>query len=134
MNPKHNDRSEADFKKLVWAVSLFFLLNNQLWRCHLQGQHQLVIEEQKRLDLLKQVHDDLGHKRDLHSKKQVIGPILVAPPGSGREMVQADLSYLPRAANPEYPDTTYSCDAGGAFPESVHRHYEDALLAVRAFP
>ena len=62
MDPQRNGRSESDFKKLVRAASPFFILNDQLWRRHPQGRHQLVIQEHKRLDLLKQVHDDLGHK------------------------------------------------------------------------
>jgi hypothetical protein len=62
LDPQRKGQSESDFKKLVRAASPFFMLNGQLWRRHPQGRHQLVIPEHKRLDLLKQAHDNLGHK------------------------------------------------------------------------
>lgn len=57
-----SDMSDLEFKRLVRSASDFFIQDDQLWRKDRQGKHKLVISSDKRLHLLKQAHDDLGHK------------------------------------------------------------------------
>ena len=40
-----------------------FLLDNWLWKKDRHRKHKLVIAEDRRLSLIKQAHDDLGHKK-----------------------------------------------------------------------
>ena len=43
-------------------MTKLFVLGDKLWRRHLEGRHQLVINEPKRYELIRQAHDKLGHK------------------------------------------------------------------------
>ena len=45
-------------QKLIRLASDFFVLDGKLWHKDQQGRHKLVVEETKRLDLIKQAHDD----------------------------------------------------------------------------
>ena len=54
--------SDQDIQQFVRYATDFFILDGQLWRKDRQGKHKLVITKEKRLDLMKQAHDDLGHK------------------------------------------------------------------------
>ena len=49
-------------KKFIKSVTEFFVLDNKLWRKDRQGRHKLVIKEEKRLRLIQEAHDSLGHK------------------------------------------------------------------------
>jgi Integrase zinc binding domain len=40
----------------------YFVLNDKMWKKDRQGRHRLVIQEEKRLVLIRQAHDKLGHK------------------------------------------------------------------------
>ena len=40
----------------------FFILNQRLWRRRPDGRHQLYIPPDRQLSILKEAHDDLGHK------------------------------------------------------------------------
>jgi hypothetical protein len=55
--------SEDNFKKLVRAATGYFLQDGRLWKKDSRNKHKLVIrDEEKRLDLIRQAHDSLGHK------------------------------------------------------------------------
>ena len=54
--------SDQDMQRFVRAASEFFLLDEQLWKKDRRGRHKLVVREEKRLGLIRQAHDDLGHK------------------------------------------------------------------------
>ena len=54
--------TEREIQRFVKRASKFFVTGSQLWRKHAQGRNQLVIPEDRRLGLLGQAHDDLGHK------------------------------------------------------------------------
>jgi hypothetical protein len=41
----------------------FFFSNGKLWRCDTHGKHKIVVPKEKRYELLKEVHDILGHKK-----------------------------------------------------------------------
>jgi hypothetical protein len=62
-NFTHTVTGADSLSKMVKRASRFFVINNQLWKKNVHGRHQLVIAENaKRLSLIKQAHDDLGHK------------------------------------------------------------------------
>jgi hypothetical protein len=56
------DLSEAEYASFINSVTRFFLLDGSLWRREPHGRHQLVVPEEKRYRLIKEAHDDLGHK------------------------------------------------------------------------
>jgi len=49
-------------KVLIRKASGFFVVDGQLWKKDPRMRHKLVLEEEKRLGILSQVHDELGHK------------------------------------------------------------------------
>ncbi|KIO07103.1 hypothetical protein M404DRAFT_137710, partial [Pisolithus tinctorius Marx 270] len=53
---------DLDLNVLIKYVARFFLKNRELWHQELRGQHQVVPAYEKCLELMKQAHDDLGHK------------------------------------------------------------------------
>jgi len=56
------DLSDEEFKSFVHYAARFFILEDNLWRRDPQGKHQLVVDPRKRYRILKEAHDDLGHK------------------------------------------------------------------------
>jgi hypothetical protein len=51
----------------------FFLYDDRLWRRGIEGAHQLVIfEPSRRLSLLQQAHDSLGHKGKFATRRQLL--------------------------------------------------------------
>jgi hypothetical protein len=55
--------SDSDFCKFMQYGSGFFLSNGKLWRRDMHGRHKIVVPKEKRYELLKEVHDILGHKK-----------------------------------------------------------------------
>ena len=53
---------KADQRRFIKSVTEFFVLGDKLWRKDRQGRHKLVIWEEKRMQLVRQAHDELGHK------------------------------------------------------------------------
>ena len=63
LDPKQpEDVDDRQFTSLVKQASNFFVRHGRLWKKHKSGRHQVVIEPAKRWDLVRQAHDDLGHK------------------------------------------------------------------------
>lgn len=54
--------SDDQYRNLIRYTQNFFQVNGRLWRRDEQGQPKIYIAWEKRFDLLKQAHDDLGHK------------------------------------------------------------------------
>ncbi|KAJ2936233.1 hypothetical protein H1R20_g861, partial [Candolleomyces eurysporus] len=54
--------SDGEFAKFVRLALNFFILDGRLFRKERNGRHQLVIPQSRRLSLIKQAHDELGHK------------------------------------------------------------------------
>ena len=52
----------SDQRRFIKSVSEFFVSEGKLWRKDKQGRHKLVIWGDKRLELIRQAHDELGHK------------------------------------------------------------------------
>jgi hypothetical protein len=55
--------SDSDFRKFMQYSSGFFFSNSKLWRRDTHGKHKIVVLKEKRYELLKEVHDILGHKK-----------------------------------------------------------------------
>ncbi|TFY53807.1 hypothetical protein EVJ58_g9240 [Rhodofomes roseus] len=60
------------FKKLVKRASQFFLRNERLWRRDPEGKHKRVISYPRRLGLLREAHDDLGHKGIFTVRRRIL--------------------------------------------------------------
>ena len=56
------DLSDTEFHSFVNSVTKFFLLHGGLWRREPHGRHQLVVPRHWHFRLIKEAHDDLGHK------------------------------------------------------------------------
>jgi hypothetical protein len=54
--------SDEEFKSFVHYAVHFFILEDNLWHRDAQGKHQLVVNPRKCYHILKEAHDDLGHK------------------------------------------------------------------------
>src|SRR5271154_1589277 len=54
--------NDEAYRRFLRSVSDFFILDGQLWRKQTSSRHQIVILPARRLGLIKQAHDDLGHK------------------------------------------------------------------------
>ncbi|KIK31695.1 hypothetical protein CY34DRAFT_33385, partial [Suillus luteus UH-Slu-Lm8-n1] len=54
--------TEDEFKAFVTHAARFFVLEDNLWRREAQGRHQLVVKPHKQYRILKEAHDNLGHK------------------------------------------------------------------------
>ena len=58
--PKEVD--EKKWKQLVAKASKFFLKVDRLWKKQTEGLHQQVLDKEQCYRLVKEAHDDLGHK------------------------------------------------------------------------
>ncbi|KAJ3555802.1 hypothetical protein NP233_g12120 [Leucocoprinus birnbaumii] len=56
------DLSDDAFKRFVRYSANFFIRDGRLWRKDPKLSHKLVIPENRRYELIRQAHDDLGHK------------------------------------------------------------------------
>ena len=73
MNPLQRDRMEAEeLKVLIRKTSGFFIADGRLWKKDSRAKHKLVINEEKQLDLLRQAHDDLGHKGVFTTRTRIL--------------------------------------------------------------
>ena len=54
--------SDSEFESFIGLATRFFVLDGTLWRRDPHGRHKLVVAEAKRYRLIKEAHDDLGHK------------------------------------------------------------------------
>jgi hypothetical protein len=51
-----------EYELVVTSSTRYFILDQKLWRRNSQGKHQLVVPESRRYRILKEAHNDLGHK------------------------------------------------------------------------
>ena len=56
------EMSDTEFESFTGLATKFFILDGTLWRQDPHGQHKLYVAEAKRYRLIKEAHDDLGHK------------------------------------------------------------------------
>ena len=54
--------NDAQYSTFIRYCTEFFLDESTLWRKDSQGAHKLVPHRSSRFDIMKQVHDDIGHK------------------------------------------------------------------------
>ena len=59
---QHPNLEDSEMDRFVRYATDFFVMDKQLWRKDRNGRHKIVVVEEKRLELMKQAHDDLGHK------------------------------------------------------------------------
>lgn len=64
--------SSEDRVKLAKFVSNFFMRNGRLWHKSRDGRVQLVPKPEARFDLLRQAHDDLGHKGVFSTRSKLL--------------------------------------------------------------
>ena len=57
-----SDISDTASARLLRMAACFFLLNGRLWRRQHHGRHQLYIPPSQQLHLIRDAHDNLGHK------------------------------------------------------------------------
>jgi hypothetical protein len=50
----------------------FFFSNGKLWQCDTHRKHKIVVPKEKRYELLKEVHDILGHKKIYAVRMQLL--------------------------------------------------------------
>ncbi|KIJ24850.1 hypothetical protein M422DRAFT_194207, partial [Sphaerobolus stellatus SS14] len=63
---------EKDLKHFIKQAMRFFVKDGKLWRRNASGMHQLVIIDfKKRLSLIYQAHDQLGHKQAFSTRKHL---------------------------------------------------------------
>jgi hypothetical protein len=55
--------SDSDFHKFMQYSSGFFFSNSKLWCCDTHKRHKIVVLKERRCELLKEVHNILGHKK-----------------------------------------------------------------------
>jgi hypothetical protein len=64
--------SNSDFRKFMQYSSGFFFSNGKLWRHNTHRRHKIVVPKEKRYELLKEVHDILGHKTIYAMRMQLL--------------------------------------------------------------
>jgi hypothetical protein len=64
--------SNSDFRKFMQYSSGFFFSNGKLWQHNMHGKHKIVVLKEKRYELLKEVHDILGHKKIYAVRMQLL--------------------------------------------------------------
>jgi hypothetical protein len=57
-----DDMTDSDYSTFIRYCSDFFFDSNRLWRRNSHGLHKLVAPESQRIDIMRQCHDDVGHK------------------------------------------------------------------------
>jgi hypothetical protein len=64
--------TNADFRKFMQYSSGSFISNGKLWQWDTHGRHKIVVPKEKRYELLKEVHDILGHKKIYAVRMQLL--------------------------------------------------------------
>jgi len=54
--------NDAEYQSFVKYCMKFFVEKDKLWRRHPQGAHKLVVPRERRLQILNDCHNDIGHK------------------------------------------------------------------------
>ena len=55
--------TDSEYPSFIRYATNFFIDGSRLWRRHKHGHHQLVVSPEARLEILRSVHDRLGHRR-----------------------------------------------------------------------
>jgi hypothetical protein len=53
---------DKEYQSFINSATRFFILNGSLWHHEPHGKHQLVVPESRWFGLIKEAHDNLGHK------------------------------------------------------------------------
>ena len=57
-----SELSDAEYSTFMLYCTEFFVDEGQLWRKDSHGAHKLIIWLDERLNIMRQAHDDIGHK------------------------------------------------------------------------
>jgi hypothetical protein len=64
--------SDLDFCKFMQYSSGFFFSDGKLWHHNTHGRHKIVVPKEKRYEMLKEVHNILGHKKIYTVRMQLL--------------------------------------------------------------
>jgi hypothetical protein len=123
--------------------SRFFFSNGKLWRRDTHGRHKIVVPKEKRYELLKEVHDILGHKKIYAVRMQLLEhfwwpfldqdqdrqmryhhiPPTVTAPASLFRKAHVDTMYMPRASG--YHHIVQARCSLSSYPEHRKLHKEN---------
>jgi hypothetical protein len=56
------DMSDVAYDSLIRYSLCFFMKDSKLWRRNAKGAHKLFVSEERRLDIMTECHDNIGHK------------------------------------------------------------------------
>jgi transposase InsO family protein len=68
--PEPLDRATSE--RLIRSASRYFILDDKFWRKNPNGRHQLVMPPAKRLPLIVEAHDSLGHKGNFVTRNRLL--------------------------------------------------------------
>lgn len=69
---KLNSRGDLEAsKQLIKYAGKFFIKEDTLWRRGKEGKHKIVLEKAKRHELIRQAHDEVGHKGIYTVRKRI---------------------------------------------------------------
>jgi hypothetical protein len=55
--------TDKEFATFVQYATQFFISRDRLWKKDAQGEHKLVVKRENCLAILREIHDNIGHKR-----------------------------------------------------------------------
>jgi hypothetical protein len=62
LRPRSDNMSDAEYSTFVKYCTEFFIADDKLWRKDPQGAHKLVMDIDRRVEVMIGCHDDVGHK------------------------------------------------------------------------
>lgn len=63
---------QTEFERFVRRAAQYFILGEALWKRDTSMEHKLVLDPEKRPGILRQVHDELGHKGYFITRKRLL--------------------------------------------------------------
>jgi len=114
--------SNWTYKKFLWYATQFFVDSNCMWKKNTHGSHQLVIGPMDHLQILSQVHDNLGHW-GFYATWAVILQWFWWP------HIQPDLPHLPSTTDNSSLNPSYSCNSSSSIFQNLYWHHAYAWIA-----
>ena len=107
--------TDSEYASFMRYAMEFFLDKGRLWQKHSQRVHQLVIPKKRRLNILREVHNKIGHKR-FYLTREIITQQFWWPHIKADIILYlnfAHLPYLSKATNKEAINNTGCQDTHG---------------------
>jgi hypothetical protein len=67
-----NNISDIDWNRIRSLAPKYFLAEGRLWRRHLPHHQEVILDEQRREEFLRQLHDELGHRGRNETYRRII--------------------------------------------------------------